>query len=357
MAAMERPRRSSKNLSLLTLIGAAVAWLACAACSKPAPPHGYEVLVTSETGGTLTIIDGESLKVSATIELGKRPRGVQVSRDGLLAYVALSGSPLAPPGVDESTLPPPDREADGIGVVDLRERRLVRTMRVGVDPEQFALSLDGKRLYVANEDVGLATVVELESGNIVASIPAGGEPEGVTLSPDGTRCYVTSESDGTVTIIDTAALTTVATVAVGPRPRGVVFTRDGRRAFVSLENDRAIAVLDTAQAAVVSRIAVPGEKSRPMGLVLSHDDRTLYATTGRGGQLAVIDVASEQITREVPVGDRPWGIGLSPDGNTVFTANGPADTVTAVATNAGFAIRGQIPIPGRPWGIAIRPAR
>ena len=312
------------------------------------------MLVTSETGGTLTIIDGASLQVSATIALGKRPRGVQVSRDGAFAYVALSGSPLAPPGVDESTLPPPDREADGIGVVDLRQRTLVRTLRVGVDPEQFALSLDGKRLFVANEDVGLASVVELESGNIVASIPVGGEPEGVALSPDGSRCYVTSESDGTVAIFDTTTLTVVATVKVGARPRCVVFTRDGQRAFVSLENDRAIAVIDTARAVVTSRIELPGEKSKPMGLVLSLDDRTLYVTTGRGGQLAAIDVATNQVTQQVSVGERPWGVALSPDGKTLFTANGPGDNVTAISTDQDLKTLKQLPVSGRPWGIAIR---
>ena len=60
------------------------------------------------------------------LPLGKRPRGVRVSPDAAMLYVALSGSPFAPPGVEEKTLPPPDRSADGIGVVDVRTLRLVR---------------------------------------------------------------------------------------------------------------------------------------------------------------------------------------------------------------------------------------
>jgi hypothetical protein len=46
--------------------------------------------------------------------------------------VALSGSPIAPPGVDESTLPPPDKRADGIGVVSVADRKLLRIVKAKV---------------------------------------------------------------------------------------------------------------------------------------------------------------------------------------------------------------------------------
>src|SRR3954451_12452258 len=89
----------------------------------------YRVYVTNERSGDLTVIDGRTDAVLETIPLGKRPRGVQVSPDGRWLYVALSGSPIAGPGVDEKSLPPPDKAADGIGVLDLRSRRLVKTLR------------------------------------------------------------------------------------------------------------------------------------------------------------------------------------------------------------------------------------
>ena len=87
--------------------------------------------------------------------LGKRPRGIRVGPDGKTLYIALSGSPFAPPGVDESTLPPPDRSADGIGVFDTTALKMVRIIHAGTDPEQLAVSKDGTRLFVANEDAAL----------------------------------------------------------------------------------------------------------------------------------------------------------------------------------------------------------
>ena len=94
----------------------------------PAPPAvtGPRIYVTNERGGTVTIIDAASLEVAATVPLGKRPRGIVTNADGSRVYVALSGSPIAGPGVDEKTLPPADKGADGIGVVDTASQQLLR---------------------------------------------------------------------------------------------------------------------------------------------------------------------------------------------------------------------------------------
>ncbi|MDP9322311.1 MAG: hypothetical protein M3P13_01645, partial [Acidobacteriota bacterium] len=87
--------------------------------AAPAPSSGVRLYVSDETGGNVIVIDPEAASVVQRIAVGKRPRGIRLSRDGKELLVALSGSPIAGPGVDESKLPPADRAADGIGVVDL----------------------------------------------------------------------------------------------------------------------------------------------------------------------------------------------------------------------------------------------
>ena len=65
------------------------------------PPVAGRVFVTNENSGDISVIDVATQKVVATIPVGKRPRGIRLSRDGSQVFVALSGSPIAPPGVDE----------------------------------------------------------------------------------------------------------------------------------------------------------------------------------------------------------------------------------------------------------------
>jgi YVTN family beta-propeller protein len=137
------------------------------ATPAPVTSPASSVFITNETSGDLSIIDAVSHAVVATIPLGKRPRGLVVSPDRSTLYVALSGSPPAPPGVDEKTLPPPDRSADGIGVVDLASRKLVKVLPSGTDPEVVAVTADGRRLIVANEDAAKASIVDATSGQIL----------------------------------------------------------------------------------------------------------------------------------------------------------------------------------------------
>jgi len=158
--------------------------------------------VSDERGGNVVIVDPQSASVIARIPVGKRPRGIQVSPDHKRVYVALSGSPMGGPNVDESKLPPPDRRYDGIGVVDLEAQKLVNTYQSGADPETFALSRDGKILYVSNEDTGMLSAVDLVKGVVASTVAVGSEPEGVAVSADEQRVYVTCETSNSVYVVD-----------------------------------------------------------------------------------------------------------------------------------------------------------
>jgi YVTN family beta-propeller protein len=261
-------------------------------------------------------VDVALQRVVATIAVGKRPRGIRFSPDGGLLYVALSGSPLAPPGVDESKLPPPDKKADGIGVVSVADLKLLRVLPGGSDPEQAALTLDGKQLFVANEDTGKVTALSTDDGKVLATFDVGEEPEGVDLRPDGKVVYVTSEEASQVAVIDVPGLKLLTTFKVGPRPRSTGFLPDSSRAYVSSENGGSLAVIDARTHKVLSTIQLTGELTRPMGVVASPDGSRVFVSTGRGKNVVVIDTATNKPIASIEVGDRPWGIAVSSDGKT-----------------------------------------
>jgi len=340
--------RRRLSVSLLLALGAASVSSAQAA----QPAAAYRVLVTNERGGTLSVIDGASRAVISTLPLGKRPRGMKPSPDGKLLYVALSGSPIAGPGVDESKLPPADKGADGIGIVDLATLKLVKVLRGVSDPEQLAVSADGKRLFVASEDTGQAIVLDAVDGKVLAKLAVGGEPEGVTLSPDGRHVYVSSEEDHHVAVIEVASNRIVATLEVGQRPRFTEFSDDGAQAFVSGENDGTITVIDARALKVLRTIKLQGALTRPVGMVVSHDGKRLYTVTGRGKNLLELDIASGRVLRTVDVGPRPWGVALSPKGEVLYTANGNSNDVSVVDA-ATFKVLSRIPVGDSPWGAIV----
>src|ERR1700693_710326 len=113
---------------------------------KSADSSHFRIYVTNERSGDLSEIDSSTLQVIATVPLGKRPRGIHASPDGHFLSIALSGSPLAGPGIDESKLPPANKTADGIGVFDVQQNKLVRMIQCGSDPENFDLTKDGRTI-------------------------------------------------------------------------------------------------------------------------------------------------------------------------------------------------------------------
>jgi YVTN family beta-propeller protein len=327
----------------------------------PEPEGAYRIYVTNEASGDLSIIDSARHEVIATVKLGKRPRGIHASPDGKTIYVALSGSPMAPPGVDESTLPPPDRSADGIGVFDVETNRLVRVIPSGSDPEEFDLSKDGKLLYVSNEDGAKASIVDLAAARVIHELPVGEEPEGVTTSPDGKFVYVTSEDDGAIFVIDTAAAKVVKSFKVGLRPRDVAFLPSGTKAYVTRENDGKVSVIDTVKHTPMGEIELgvaggdaksPGAEIKPMAVTVSPDATRAYVSTGRGKRVFVLDTANDKILSSFEVGQRPWGIGVSPDGKMLYSANGPSNDVSAVDLSTERVIK-RIKVSDRPWGILV----
>src|SRR5215469_7224754 len=121
------PRPEQLRFGILTLV------LLMGALVSSRAAQEYEIFVSNEKSGDVTVIDGGTLESVATFHVGKRPRGIRSTRDGKRVYVSVSGTPIsAPPQLDAKGNPifkkgkdddddddkKADKSADGIAVVD-----------------------------------------------------------------------------------------------------------------------------------------------------------------------------------------------------------------------------------------------
>jgi DNA-binding beta-propeller fold protein YncE len=122
---------------------------------RPGRASVGRLFVTNESGGDISVVDVGRRRWSppSRWESAARHPG-QPGRHALLS--PLSGSPMAPPGVDETTLPPPTRRRTGSASSAVKDLKLLKVLQAGSDPEQTAVTSDGQRLFVANEDTGSA---------------------------------------------------------------------------------------------------------------------------------------------------------------------------------------------------------
>src|SRR5215471_4100699 len=282
----------SRNVTAQPFLSSSLVMLASLAflATASAAESDFRVYVSNEKSGELTVIDGKDYKVLSTFPVGKRPRGLRSSPDGKQLYVALSGTPIsAPPKLDAKGNPifekgkdddddddkKADKSADGIGVVDLAQHRVLNKLKVGSDPEQLALSRDGTHLFVSNEDIGTATVLNVLSGKVEHIIPVSREPEGIGTSPDGKVFYVTCETEGEIFAVDTGTCHVLKHFNVGGRPRSVDFLPDGSRAFIPSESSGQLHVIDSVNHKLLKTIELP-KGSRPMCVKAAADGKKVY---------------------------------------------------------------------------------
>jgi PQQ-dependent catabolism-associated beta-propeller protein len=331
-------RESDRRLGQTLMLLICVTWFS--GCARaPSGPCAY---VTNERDGTVTVIATNTDRVVSTINVGARPRGIRTSPDGKVVYVALSFSSQQTPGT-----------INKIAAIDHATGKVVAQYDAGTDPEQFAVSTDGRRLFISNEDAGTASIVDTGSGKVVATVVVGIEPEGVTISPDGRWVYVTAETSNTVSVIDTQTNNVIATFMVGARPRDAAFSPDGARAYVTAELGRSISVIDTRTHSVIRTIDLPrGDGVKPMGVVVSHDGAKIYVANGRANSISVIDAATDTLVSTIPVGQRVWGLAITRDGKKLYAANGLSNDVSVIDT-ATDAVVATVKAGDGPWGIAI----
>ncbi len=124
--------------------------------------------------GTVTVIDIATHE-NTSITVGRFPVGVAVSPCGCRIYVV--------------------NEADGtMTVINANTLEVLDTVDVGPKPQGVAVSRDGT-LYLTDRTNGTLTVIDTANNHVVATIPIP-DAEGVAVHPDGNRIYVTSNTGG-----------------------------------------------------------------------------------------------------------------------------------------------------------------
>jgi PQQ-dependent catabolism-associated beta-propeller protein len=121
--------------------------------------------------------------------------------------------------------------------------------------------------------------------------------------------------------------------------------------LVSDEQAHVIHVLDGSTGKVTGRIDVG---RRPRGIGLSPDGRTLYVAAGDDDRIDVVDVASRRRTGSLPSGPDPERFAVSPDGRRLYVAN-ERDSAVSFVDVASRTIVQTVEVGGEPEGMAVSP--
>src|SRR5262245_16173050 len=240
-------------------------------------------------------------------------------------------------------------------------------------PHPAGMVLAGDELFVTSTRGNNVQRIDLLSGKVMEVIPVGVAPFTICLAGPA-RAYVSnwggdppSANDPQVptskTPVKVDARTSVAnhgsvsvlekidggwrggwravkSIAVGLHPSGLVASMTGRFVYVANANSDTVSVIDTKKNEVVETINCRPEHRLPFGsgcnaLALSPNGETLYVANGSNNCVAVLALAhnssegpnskerpdSTRLLGLIPTGWYPGAIAVSADGKTLFVAN------------------------------------
>src|SRR6266700_1922384 len=92
--------------------------------------------------------------------------------------------------------------AQGIGVIDIAQRRTTRTIAVAGNPHSILLSPDGDALYVTQPTLGRVAVIATKTEKTLCTASLPGQPSLLALSLDATVLYAAGQGDTRVRALD-----------------------------------------------------------------------------------------------------------------------------------------------------------
>lgn len=176
--------------------------------------HGPAVVV--DPHGTVTLLAWRTLRPIKTFHGFRVPEVAAISPGDRYAYIADGGS-------------------GRLVVLDLKQRRIVGRVFVGLEAHHLDFSPDGRRLWVSLGETA-TTIVRLDTSNlgrprVVGRIHPRLTAHGIEFSPDGTTVWVSSSAAPFVTVFDAATGKPLRRIAAGKGPQEIAFS--GPRALVT----------------------------------------------------------------------------------------------------------------------------
>ncbi len=230
---------------------------------------------------------------------------------------------------------------------------------------------DGSELYATSSENNKIFIIDLKTKKVVKTIKSKDEPAGIAFHPDGSKAYITHYGSNYISVINTQKRKVINTIQVGKHPASIAITFDGKKAYVGHsmylsfkgvkkikvrevevptempkfeEGTKSIFVIDLGKNTVVKKIPIKGYCS---GIAVHPDDAIVYATVssidvsgimsgkaqkGLKDSLAVIATATNKVTQEIEFdqGSGPKAVAFTPDGKKAYAICGARDAAYVI---------------------------
>ena len=309
----------------------------------PASADTVRIYVTNSAGDSVHVIDPATNKVAQVIKGIEGAHGINFAPDGSRVYIS--------------------NEADStLDVVDRKAGKIVKKVSLSGHPNNIAVTKDGSRIVVAiAEQTGALDFIDTVSLVRAKTVPVNGRQHNVYVTPDGQYSVSGSTRTGVISVVDlqTEQPAWEVKLDAGIRPMTFEVNPDGstRRIYAQLSDLNGFAVVDFAARKEVDRIKLPDDPngygaqenrlgSPSHGIGVAPDGKTLWVTSLSANAVFVYALPELKLQGHValpelklkgfsqPLGALPNWVTFTPDGKFIYVSNSGIKSVSAISTSA-----------------------
>lgn len=262
-------------------------------------------------GNSLSVIELSQRKTVGTIDLGKylKPHGILFLPDSRRVLVTSeTGKELL--------------------LVDVYLGKVEKVMPTGQwGSHMLAYDTSGQRAYVANIRSGSVSLVDVNHGELLSFEGSGAGAEGIALAPNGRDLWVTNRAENTLSLFDARYLRRDTVLNVAGFPVRAEMSSDGQFVLVTAAAAGALVVVNAAERRVEQTVdlglqAAPGQagmlagqfgdSSLPVGIEVAPDGKRVWIAHAGANKVQELEVGSWRTIRLLEAGREPDGMGYSP---------------------------------------------
>jgi YVTN family beta-propeller protein len=178
----------------------------------------------------------------------------------------------------------------------VRAAQARRTFSTPTSSSPIAMSRDGRLVWVVNPGADTVTVIRTSNNTVLRTLRVGDEPQGIAVDPSNRFVFVANAAGNSVSVIritnpsPTGAFRarSIGRFTTGAEPWNVVVSPDGRRAFVANSGQDTITVIDAERPRVIGNVDLSRGPLRgpdrnrhfqPRGLAVDRNSNRLYVTS------------------------------------------------------------------------------
>ncbi len=291
-------------------------------------PVTSKVYVANPGDGSVTVIDGATNTVAATVRAGSYPQAIAVNPATNKIYVA-------------------NNYSHSVTVID-GATYATQTLRVGQGARAIVANPITAKIYTVNYGSRDATEID-GAANTVTSIPAGKHPWAIAMDTRANKIYVVNEDSANVSIIDGATGST-KNVTVGDLPFAVAVNPATNTGYVLSYLANTMAVIDAVSGTVTKTLTLA---SRPSAIAVNPNTNQIYVGNQKTASVTVVDGKTNLVVGTVKAGSIPYAMAVDAASNQVYVVNLGSDTVTVI-DGLGLAARPPSPPKFRVVALAER---